>query len=111
ANTLLEKDWYVDPNEGIQVYQFERSSEDGPYQILHLVMDVVRQKPPRGKRPPGPAPTNDAASAYRQVARKLFERAETRVDENTFPAVTRNAILDSLARIKSRARQNVGDDL
>ena len=41
----LEKDWYIDGQEGVQVYQFDRQSKNGPYRMLHMVMTVCRQVP------------------------------------------------------------------
>src|SRR3990170_1084241 len=50
---LMEEDWYVDPEPGIKLYEIERQSKEGPYKILHVVMDVKRQNPARENRAPG----------------------------------------------------------
>jgi hypothetical protein len=47
ANILMENDWYVDPEKGVLIYEFQRPIPgDGHYVMLHLVMDVKRKNPP-----------------------------------------------------------------
>jgi len=111
AGILLENDWYIEPGAGILIFQFQRSSVDGPYQMLHLVMDVKRQEPPKDKRPPtgahAPAHTEQAINAYRDVTRKLFREPETIVAEHNLDAAALKAELDIIQR---RRRKYYPDD-
>src|SRR5487761_40522 len=75
AGVLKEQDWYIDPNNGISLYEIERQWENGIYKMLHLVMDVKRQAPPLENRAPSTTPP-DVLDAYRAVVRKIFTRPE-----------------------------------
>lgn len=68
---LHEQDWHVDPEHGVIVYEFERQSQQ-PYRMLHIVMDVRRNHPPKEKRAPGFEPPA-AKAAYSATIRKLFQ--------------------------------------
>jgi hypothetical protein len=101
ARTLLAEDWYIDPDVGIKLYEFERPSRDGPYKMLHLVTDVRRQSPPENRRAPNSiAPT--ALQAYSQVVSALFENPEILVNDNTIDKVTLQADLE---KIKARRKK------
>jgi hypothetical protein len=80
AYIALEEDWFIDPDHGITIYEFERPSESGPYKMLHLVMDIKRQTPPKDGRPPGQRGEN-VGEAYRTVVRGIFENAQIAVSD------------------------------
>jgi hypothetical protein len=98
ASILLEEDWFIDPQHGVTMFQFERPSQDGPYTLLHMVMDVNRQRPPRDDRAPNTRPV-EAANAYNSVVRKIFEIPERLV---TLDGVDVPTITASLQAIKER---------
>jgi len=106
ANVLMEEDWYFDPESGLKVYEFERTSASGPYTMLHLVADVRRQVPPRERRAPGKtSPT--AQQAYREVVREVFSNPEIRVTED---GVDSEALKRSLEKIRARRRKYCPDE-
>jgi len=71
SELALEHDWYIDDNKGIIVYQFDRSSKDGPYRMLHMAMGVRRQNPPREQRAPGQQ-ADAALDAHKNTILKIF---------------------------------------
>jgi len=71
----IEEDWYIDPDTGVTIFQFDRESVDGPYTLLHIVMDVNRQVPDRDHRMPDTRP-GVVTEAYGVVVRKIFEVPE-----------------------------------
>jgi len=101
ASILLEEDWFVDSTIGVRTYEFVRESASGPYTILHFVMDIVRQDPPRERRAPNSEPSAGAATAYRDVARRIFEVPEVQVTDSTVAAVE---LKPTLEQIKARRR-------
>ncbi|HLJ58901.1 MAG TPA: hypothetical protein VKZ50_04130 [bacterium] len=104
SKALIETDWYVDPTPGIIIYEFERrptTQRADDYKMLHLVMDVRRQNPPRDSRAPGYTPST-TLTAYRQVVRQLFERPQTVVAMDTVDVA---AMEKSLALIESRRKK------
>ena len=56
AAMFMEEDWHVDSTEGIVMYEFERPGDGVPFKMLHLVMDVRRNDPPKETRRPGEYP-------------------------------------------------------
>jgi hypothetical protein len=76
--TLMEEDWHVDGTQGFRIFEFERQSQDGPYKMLHIVMDVLRNNPPKEKRAPGDR-CDAAVEAYRAVAQNVFRGQPIRV--------------------------------
>ena len=99
---LLEADWYADPETGLALYEIQRPSVDGPYHMLHVVLDVKRQNPPIGDRAPGAGHAAAAVTAYQQTARDIFVRQEVSVTE----AILDQALLqESLERIYARRRK------
>lgn len=106
AATLMEEDWYIDSEAGVVMFEFDRPSKDGPYQMLHLVMDVQRKRPPRDRRPPG-ADSAEAQVAYREVVRQIFSRRETVV---TLESINQRALQEDLNRIKARRRLYYPDE-
>ena len=96
AATILDADWYVDSDYGIQVFEFERDPDgDGQkkYKMLHLAMKVKRQEPIRENRAPGTQSQN-AVDSYNQVTEKLFGGAETIVSAATIDSELLQANLD-----------------
>jgi len=101
ARALMEEDWFVDPRVGIKLYEFERQSRDGPYKMLHLVTDVMRQSPPSHRRAPmtfAPA----ARQGYAEVVRALFQNSEVTVNDDT---IDRESLQTHLDRIKARRKK------
>ena len=81
AETLMEEDWYVDPTNGINIIEFERPSTSGPYKMLHLVMDVLRQNPSHDRRGPRLNRPQYLKEAHNTVVRRLFRDDETVITE------------------------------
>jgi hypothetical protein len=101
AKILGEEDWYIDETSGIQVFEFVREAANGPYTMLHLVMDVRRKAPPKEQRAPGQdAP--QAVAAYRDVVRAIFERPEIVVSDSTIDKAT---LQEDLNRIKQHRKK------
>jgi len=100
ASILKDEDWYVDSEQGIKTYEFERPWKDGSYRMLHFVMDVVRQQPPYDQRAQR-TPTDGAETAYQEVVRGLVSTPEVFVTLETIDQV---ALQRSLDRIKARRR-------
>ena len=108
AATIHEYDWYVDPEWGIRTYQFQRESKDGPYQMLHLLMDIKRRNPPRRLRSPQlPGTVDPGVGAYRSVVRSLFETREIVVTHENIDAA---GLSRSLEKIRSRRRKYYPDE-
>lgn len=100
AAALMDEDWFVDSDPGITIFEFDRVSQDGPYKILHMVMDVKRHQPPKEQRAPG-AESLQARAAYREVVRQLFSRRENFI---SLDGVDQDALRADLDKIKSRRR-------
>jgi hypothetical protein len=98
AQTLMSQDWYIDPDRGITIYEFERPFEGGNYRMLHIVMDIKRHEPPRDQRLDGEH-SAVAAEAYHNVIRRLFQEAEIVVVEDQ---LNRDALTSSLDEIIQR---------
>jgi hypothetical protein len=77
----LEGDWYTDGEKGIEVYQFERNSNDGPYTMLHMAMTIRRQEPPKERRAPGQQIPATAQSNHKDAIVRLFEGAPIGVED------------------------------
>ncbi|MEK6286175.1 MAG: hypothetical protein AABO57_10575 [Acidobacteriota bacterium] len=106
AAVLEEEDWHVDPERGITIFEFERPWKQGTYKMLHLVMDVTRNSPPREKRAPGRR-CRQARLAYRSVVRQLFS---DQVDLVTPEALDENFLRASLELIKARRREYYSEE-
>jgi hypothetical protein len=100
CSILKEQDWYVDSEEGIKTYEFERPRQGGPYRMLHFVMDVVRQDPPYDRRAHR-QPTAEAEAAYSAVVRQLISEPEEVV---TLDGIDQESLQADLDRIKARRR-------
>lgn len=101
SSLLFEQDWCVDPQNGIRVFEFARPRAQGEYRMLHLVMDVNRQAPPREQRSPNSSPAG-AVKAYGDVARKIFEDSEVVVTDELANTVE---LKPSLDQIRARRRK------
>jgi len=76
----LENDWHIEGADGVEVFQFNRDSKDGAYQMLHMAMTVRRQKPARERRGPGEKTPAEAEAGHRQAIQRLFEREAVAVE-------------------------------
>lgn len=101
SRIFLEEDWYVDPDAGVSLHAIERSAVDGPYTILHVVMDVRRQVPPRESRAPGQEAVG-ARDGYRAIVRELFARE---IEAVTAAIVDAGKLSASLELIRARRRK------
>jgi len=106
ARILLEEDWYIDPEYGVNIFQFERPSRTGPYVLLHMVMDVKRQVPSRDDRAPDTRPPA-VSHAYDVVVRQIFEVPERIV---TLDGIDVDGINRSLETIKALRRHYCPDE-
>jgi hypothetical protein len=106
ASTLMEEDWCVDPEPGIQIFEFERPSPEGAYKMLHLVMAVNRKVPPKGERAPGVEPEG-ARDSYLKVTQKLLVEPEVVVTE---ASIERDKLQVNLDRIKARRKMYYPED-
>jgi hypothetical protein len=104
AASLRTEDWFIDPEKGIRIYEFGRESREGPYSMLHLVMEVRRQEPPADRRAPGQE-GRGVAEAYEAVVRQLFRQGATLVSEASIPRAT---LERDLERIFSRRKKYLG---
>jgi hypothetical protein len=95
AHTLMSQDWYIDPDRGITIYEFERLFEGGSYKMLHIVMDIKRHEPPRHQRLDGEH-SAVAGEAYQNVIRRLFQQAEIVVAEDRLDRDALTASLDEI---------------
>ena len=108
ANILIETDWYIDPDFGVTIIEFERSPEGvPPYKMLHLVMDIKRQNPTRVNRPPGVGIDDRVKSAYSYVVSKIIGDAEINIDETNIDVTELQNNLDSII---SRRKKYCPDD-
>jgi hypothetical protein len=106
AAMLLEEDWYIDPDTGVTIFQFDRDSVDGPYTLLHIVMDVSRQQPDRDHRMPNTQP-EAVTEAYGTVVRQIFEVPERIV---TIEELDLDSIKKSLETIFERRKVYCPDE-
>jgi len=108
SSILIESDWYIDPETGINIYEFERTTPGVvPYKMLHLVMDVKRQMPFRVFRPPRVGLAWDVQEAYRTVVHQIFTKCEVTV---TLENIDQVALQESLDRIIEQRRLYYPDD-
>jgi hypothetical protein len=75
----FEADWHIDGDEGIQVFQFDRQSNDGPYRMLHMAMVVRRQNPPLENRAPGQK--SSAEVDHRKAIQRLFAQPVVAIED------------------------------
>jgi hypothetical protein len=81
AELAIESDWYLDGDEGISVYQFQRASKDGPYCMLHMAMTFRRQSPDRDHRGVGQGIRPDDEKEHRRAIQSIFESDTIDVDQ------------------------------
>ena len=106
THTLMEEDWYIDPQPGVLIFEFERPSKFGSYQMLHLVMDVKRKNPSRENRAPGDD-SLEALEAYKQVVHQIFSEKEIIVTESS---INKTKLRKSLENIKGRRKKYYPDE-
>jgi hypothetical protein len=107
AGTLMEEDWYIDPQSGLLVYEFARTPAGvEPYRMLHLVMDVNRHKPRKEQRAPYVV-SRDAVSAYSKTVKQIFESAQTILTEGT---LDRTKLQTNLDHIIARRKKYCPED-
>lgn len=104
---LMDHDWYVDPDRGITIYEFDRPFEDGAYTMLHLTMDVIRKDPPEHLRNPR-EDSLVAVQAYRDLTFKLFEQQTICYKEDQLDNAK---IQESLDHINGRAKKYMAGEL
>jgi hypothetical protein len=76
----LEADWHIDGDQGVDVFQFDRTSAESTYRMLHMVMTLRRQAPPRERRLPGQGTPTKANADSQAAIRRLFEEEPVAVD-------------------------------
>lgn len=108
AALLLETDWYVDAEKGITTFAFKRLSEIGEYTMLHFVLDVKRQTPPRERRAPNSGHSDEANEAYASVVSRLFTQDDIEV---TNELASSTELKPSLADIRGRRRKYHPEDV
>lgn len=99
ARLALEADWFLDPETGVRVFEFERQARGEPYRMLHLIMDVRRQDPPKDQRPVAPLYTAEASGSYETVVEGIFRDPVTEVTPELVDAEELN---ESLRLIEAR---------
>lgn len=100
----LECDWHVDGTRGLEIYQFDRESRDGPYTMLHIVATVRRQNPARGHRGPGQVIAPQAASEHKKAIQSLFNSEVVSVETRVFgpAAIELQRDLDNLFKHREK---------
>jgi len=96
ARILMDHGWYVDDATGIEIFKFHRGSDGAGYDMIHLVMNVVRQTPPVSERAPGSPEPEAARRAYRNVARNLFDLPINEVTAEIVSAATLDPTLEQV---------------
>jgi len=104
AQTLMSHDWFIDPEKGITIYEFERPFEGGSYKMLHIVLDIKRHDPPKHLRLDGER-SAIAAEAYQAVIRRLFANAEIIVSDDRLDKVELTASLDAIVARGEKYRE------
>jgi hypothetical protein len=107
TNIAMENDWYVQPENGITVYEFERPSRDGPYKILHLMMEIQRKNPPIESRAPGDD-SEEAVETYKKIVEKIFLEEEMVV---TNEGIEEPKLMENLNLILSRRKKYNPDNV
>jgi len=107
ANILLENDWYIDSEKGIIIYEFQRSSKEGNYTMLHLAMDVKRKHPSIDLRNPG-EDSQTALKAYEELIFRLFQEEPIQVTKDI---LNLEEIKESLAHIVGRAAKYMSGEI
>ncbi|HWZ42487.1 MAG TPA: hypothetical protein VNW97_03380 [Candidatus Saccharimonadales bacterium] len=102
---ILAHDWYVNPDHGVQIYEFDRPSKSGPYKMLHLVIDIKRQDPPNHKRGTFDEP-DGVEEAYAVVVNRIFSEKEMIVRPDSGEV---EKLEKSLDKIRARRRKYRGD--
>jgi hypothetical protein len=101
AKLGLGEDWYVDPASGVQVFEFTRDAANGPYKMLHLVMDFVKPVPDRDHRV-GDMPLQ-ARNAYGEAVRLIIATESIPVTPETIDEATLRESLNKIFRKRKRS--------
>lgn len=107
ARTLDERDWYVDGNNGIKVFEFQRASNDGPYTMLHIVLEVKRKQPTQEHRAPN-ADSAIAQQAYDQAVHALFTSPTITLTTNTIDTTSIQKDLDRVKALRKKVYPDGG---
>lgn len=102
---LREEDWHVDVTKGVKVFEFDRQTAKDPYTMLHLVMTVRRNSPPKEARAPGMLPAS-AIDAYKRGVVSIFSTDTIKV-ESALKTVGENKISKHLDAV-FRHRDSIG---
>lgn len=100
AKLGLSEDWYVDPVGGVQVFEFTRPAVNGPYKMLHLVMDFVTPVPDREHRV-GDMPI-EARNAYGDAVRLIVSTEPAPVTPETIDEAKLRESLNKIFRKRKR---------
>jgi hypothetical protein len=95
-----DSDWYIAPDNGIRIFEFERVDGNGPYQMLHIVADIKRKIPPQNRRAPG-TDSPVAQKAYAEVVTRVISESEELI---TLGSVNADDLRRHLDRIKGLRR-------
>ena len=98
---LKEEDWYINPDSGLSVIEFDREGPSGPYKMLHLVMQVCRNNPPQEDRIPG-AGDLEATQKYNQSVRNVLASKEVQLSEEDLDT---EKLQKSIDLIRARRRK------
>jgi hypothetical protein len=101
---LKEEDWHVDPAEGVRIFEFDRTSNDVTYTMLHFVMRVRRNSPPVHLRAPVAVPAA-AQLAYRDVVRQIFSDPPIQVRDDTIDKEDLQKHLDKIISRQGKYRK------
>lgn len=110
SELAFEQDWFIDDENGIRVFQFDRPFAGGTYRMLHMAMTVKRQHPPRENRAPGQQAPAGALDSHKNTIQKLFHEEVVAVE-----AVVQGDVADELKGdldklFKHRARYYVPEE-
>jgi hypothetical protein len=76
--------------------------------MLHFVMDVKRQAPPKHRRAPNSGHAADAVDAYVSVVRRLFTQSDLEVTNELASSIE---LKPSLEEIRGRRRKYYPEDV
>jgi hypothetical protein len=103
ASKIHEHDWFVDPDDGWQHFEFGRDGPDGPYKMLHLIFNVRRQNPPRSRRPPFTQPPA-ARDAYKKLVTQIVATETTLLTDRSIDKAGLKAHLARIRAIRESVR-------
>jgi hypothetical protein len=98
SNIASEADWYVEPKRGFNIFKFDRNQERTRYTMFHVVAEMKRKKPPRGRRPPGDPGVGHGDDSYIAVVQKLFGQKPEMVTEEVSNATILKPSMEAIIR-------------